>query len=247
MDHATFHFYAELNDFLPRRQRHKPVDHAFNWRASIKDMIESLGIPHAEIQWLVVNQQGVDFSYIVQPHDRIEVYPFSVQPETAPLVALRPQWQGKPRFVLDTHLGRLAAYLRMMGFDTLYRNDYPDDELAQVSNEETRILLTRDVGLLKRSLVIYGYFVRQTNPRLRLLEIIRRFNLLDSMIPFRRCMKCNGVLEPVAKDDISHELPHETGSYYEVFHRCQSCGQIYWKGAHYQRMQDFITQVTSAD
>ncbi|HEX2907521.1 MAG TPA: Mut7-C RNAse domain-containing protein, partial [Phototrophicaceae bacterium] len=150
-------------------------------------------------------------------------------------------------FVLDQHLGRLAAYLRMMGFDTLYRNDYDDEELAQVSHDETRVLLTRDVGLLKRSLVIYGYYVRETNREKQLVEITHRFNLPALADPFKHCMKCNGLLTPVPKAAVLDRLPDGTAQYYDEFHRCQSCQRVYWKGPHFQKMQRLVEQMLSGD
>ncbi len=244
MDHAYFEFHGPLNDFLPRARRRQVLQHPFDWRASIKDMIESLGVPHAEVEQIAVNGAGVDFEYIVAPDDRIAVYPYAATPEIENPVALRPPFDQTPRFILDTHLGRLAAYLRMMGFDTLYRNDYPDDELAQVSHAETRILLTRDVGLLKRSLVIYGCFVRQTNPRGQVAWAVERFQLATDLTPFKRCIKCNGLLQPVPKADIIDRLPVDTARYYDVFHQCPDCVQIYWKGAHFEKMQALIDELT---
>lgn len=241
MQRAYFLFHDQLNDFLPRARRSTVIAHSFDWRASVKDMIESLGVPHAEIEAIVVNGQPVDFAYIVAPDDSISVYPADGT-GTPPALPLRPPFAGQPRFVLDTHLGRLAAYLRMMGFDTLYRNNYDDDELAQVSSSDTRILLTRDVGLLKRSIVTYGSFVRATNPYQQLIEVVRRYNLGTWKVLSRRCLKCNGQLELVAKSDVVHLLPQNTARYYDVFHRCQLCGQVYWKGPHYMRMQAFIAQ-----
>jgi uncharacterized protein with PIN domain len=158
-------------------------------------------------------------------------------------LALRPPYPGRPAFVLDQHLGRLASYLRMMGFDTRYRNDYHDEELAQVSHDEGRILLTRDVGLLKRSRVIYGYFVRATNREAQLLELTRRYDLLTFHHPFKHCMKCNGVLAPVPTDVILDRLPEGTARYYDEFHQCGDCQQVFWKGPHYQRMQALMQRV----
>lgn len=243
MKEATFHFHGGLNDFLPRSQRDKPLTYPFDWRASIKDMVESLGPPHSEIELLVVNGESVDFDYIVQPGVRIDVYDDFEAVTLPEKVALRPALEGRPRFVLDTHLGRLASYLRMLGFDTLYRNDYPDDELAYVSNVEQRILLTRDIGLLKRSLVIYGYFMRATHPKQRVLEVMARFDLQTWVIPFKHCMKCNGALHRVEKADILAEISPKTARFYDEYHRCQHCGRIYWKGSHYQRMQSFLAEV----
>jgi len=206
-------------------------------------MIESLGIPHPEIEMIVINGRSVDFNTIVQHGASINVYPISAVPQIPSPEPLRPPYQGRPTFILDQHLGRLAAYLRMMGFDTLYRNDYHDEELAQVSHDETRILLTRDIGLLKRSAVIYGYFVRETDRRKQLAEITNRFHLKDEVIPFSRCMKCNGIVESVSADEVADQLPEGTARYYDTFHRCTSCGQVYWKGAHHQRMQALLDEV----
>ncbi|MBZ0285603.1 MAG: Mut7-C ubiquitin/RNAse domain-containing protein [Anaerolineae bacterium] len=243
MKKASFLFEGELNFFLPRIQKHRVIEHPFDWQASIKDMIESLGVPHAEIDLLVVNGQSVDFSYVVQPDDQIQVYPIAHDIQLSNKIALRPPFPGRHTFILDQHLGRLAAYLRMMGFDTLYRNDYHDEELAYVSHHENRILLTRDIGLLKRSLVIYGYYVRETNRQKQLAEITRRFNLQGNVQPFKHCMKCNGLVERVAKETVEHELPEGTSQYYDEFHRCTSCNQVYWKGAHHQRMQALMNQI----
>jgi hypothetical protein len=195
---------------------------------------------------IVVNGQSVGFDYLVQPDDQINVFPRTEAIELDGKIALRPPLEDRPRFVLDTHLGRLAAYLRMMGFDTLYRNDYPDDELAQVSSSENRILLTRDVGLLKRSIVTYGYYVRETNPKRRLVEIVRRYDLRALVTPFTYCMKCNGLLEPVEKTAILDRISEGTAKYYDDFHRCRACDRVYWKGNHYQKMQELITRVLNS-
>lgn len=242
---ATFNIYDELNFFLPRRHKNKPITHEWDWKASVKDMIESLGIPHPEIDLLIVNDRSVDLDYIVQDGDGIHVYPmpyFQTHPHPDK-TRIIPEYKGRPRFILDTHLGRLASYLRMMGFDTLYRNDYPDDELAEVSNAEQRILLTRDVGLLKRSLVVYGYYVRNTNPRKRLHEIAERYHLIDQVEPFTFCMRCNGHLHPVNKTDVMAQLTEKTATFYDTFHQCSACEQIYWKGSHYVKMEKLLDEV----
>jgi uncharacterized protein with PIN domain len=142
--------------------------------------------------------------------------------------------------VLDTHLGQLAAYLRMLGFDTLYRNDYPDDELARIASQEQRILLTRDRGLLKRGIIVYGYYVRETDPRRQMVEILRRYQLDGVIAPFRRCIRCNGPLRAVQKADIADRLAPKTREFYQEFSMCAACDQIYWKGSHYERMRQFI-------
>lgn len=240
---AIFHFEGNLNDFLPRQQRGQPISHAFDWRASIKDMIESLGVPHPEIEALQVNGVPVNFEYTVQHGDVIHVYPILAAPLVPENRVLRPALAMPPRFILDQHLGRLAAYLRMLGLDTRYRNDYHDEELAQVSHDEGRVLLTRDVGLLKRSLVIYGYFVRATHRELQVLEIADRYQLRPHIRPFRHCLNCNGLLDPVANAAVLDQLPADTARYYDEFYRCDRCGQLYWKGPHYQRMQSLLSRL----
>jgi uncharacterized protein with PIN domain/sulfur carrier protein ThiS len=246
MARADFRFHAELNHFLPASKREISFSHYFEERASIKDMIEALGVPHPEVDAIAVNGKAVDFSYIVQDGDRIEVYPVSVSSEVSEQASVRPQLLSILRFVLDVHLGKLAASLRMLGFDTLYRNDYDDEELAQISASEQRILLTRDKGLLMRSLVTYGYYVRATNPEQQVVEVLQRFDLFGKVLPFQRCIRCNGLLEPVAKEAIVDQLPQKTRLSIDEFHRCRECHQIYWRGSHYERMQQFIEGVLSS-
>lgn len=244
---AYFQFYAELNDFLPRNKRQVKINHFFTERASIKDMIESLGVPHPEVDYIKVNDKYVDFSYIVQDEDTINVYPISVNILTTPTISVRPKTPSDIRFVLDIHLGKLATSLRLLGFDTLYRNDYADEELAEISHTQVRILLTRDKGLLMRSLVTYGYYVRSTNPQQQILEVLRRFNLFNLVSPFQRCLRCNGLLENIAKERIIDLLPESVQLQNNEFHRCQNCAQVYWKGTHYERLQQFIDGVIGSE
>lgn len=241
MNQADFRFHPTFNHFLPPSRREIAFAHFFDGRVSIKDTIESLGVPHTEVDLIVVNDASVDFSYLVQDGDKIIVYPVFAAVEIEPKVHLRSQ--PPTRFVLDIHLGKLANSLRLLGFDTLYRNDYEDEQLAKISSSEGRILLTRDRGLLKRSLVIHGYSVRETNPQLQIVEVLRRFNLFGAISPFRRCIRCNGTLESVSKEAIIEQLPPQTRQNYDEFSRCQSCNQIFWKGTHYQQMLQFIESV----
>lgn len=243
---AHFTFYEELNHFLPHRHKYQAIPHRFTWRASVKDMIESLGVPHPEVYLIGINGISADFSHIVCDGDDIHVYPISVTAPLTPKIPLIPPYPGRPRFVLDTHLGRLASYLRMMGYDTLYRNDFQDEELAYISHYEQRILLTRDIGALKRSLVIYGYYVRSTAPRAELTEVCRRYQLIADIRPFRHCMKCNGLLNLVDKAHIKNSLNHRTFQTFEIFHQCQSCQQIYWKGSHYEKMAQLLAELQNS-
>ncbi|HBB34126.1 MAG TPA: twitching motility protein PilT [Cyanobacteria bacterium UBA8803] len=247
MSQAEFQFLAELNHFLPPSKQQISFPHFFKGRTSIKDTIEALGVPHPEVDAILVNGESVDFSYILQDGDRITVYPVSVAREIPSTIHLRPTHLPEYRFVLDIHLGKLANGLRMLGFDTLYRNDYDDAELAQISAAENRILLTRDKGLLMRSMVTYGYYVRATNPERQIVEVLQRFNLSGLVSPFHRCIRCNGLLEAVAKESIIDQIPPKKQLSIHEFHRCQECAQIYWKGSHYDRMQEFINGVLTAE
>lgn len=147
------------------------------------------------------------------------------------------------RFLLDTHLGKLAAYLRMLGFDSLYRNDCQDEELAHISAGQQRTLLSRDRGLLKRSIVARGYLVREAQPQKQLIEVVNRFDLSRSIAPFRRCLHCNAPLRPVAKELINDRLLPDTRQRYHQFHLCPGCDRLYWKGSHYQRMTRLIERM----
>jgi uncharacterized protein with PIN domain len=251
MPQATFRFYAELNDFLPPARRQVAFEHAFLNRASVKDRIESLGVPHTEVDLILANGVSVDFSYIVQDGDRVSVYPVFEAVDIMPVVQLRPTPLREPRFVLDAHLGRLAAYLRLLGFDSLYRNDYNDDELAAISvsagkPEEKRILLSRDRGLLKRRSVTHGYCVRSTAPRQQIVEIMARFDLARLAAPFRRCLSCNGLLETVAKEAVIDALPPLVQAHYQDFYRCTSCARLYWRGSHYAALTQIVAEVLLA-
>ncbi|BAU67139.1 hypothetical protein STA3757_45490 [Stanieria sp. NIES-3757] len=254
---ATFCFQGELNYFLPSHQKEVNFVHQFKERPSIKDAIESLGVPHPEVNYIVVddtppfnddswvNQQSVDFSYILQDGDRVTIYPAEIVPDVVPAIALQPPLPTKPKFILDVHLGKLASSLRMLGFDTLYRNDYEDAEIAEIGAKEARIILTRDRGVLMRSVVTYGYYVRSTKPNQQIVEILQRFNLLNSVKPFQRCIRCNGVLKAVDKQLILDQLPLQTRREIDKFHRCNNCSQIYWQGSHFSRMEKFVQQVLS--
>ena len=237
---AVFRFYAELNEFLPVRRRYQPFEVLFNGRQSVKHLIESCGIPHTEVDLVLVNGISVDFSYLVQQDDLVSVYPVFESLDIRPLLHLRPEPLRIPRFVLDGHLGRLAAYLRMLGFDSLYRNDFGDAELAEISAGQKRILLTRDRGLLKRSQVMRGYCLRTRDPRRQLLSVVKRFDLLSSVKPFTRCIACNGMLRKVEKAEIDSQLQPLTRKYFNEFSRCDQCGKIYWKGSHHEHMQNLL-------
>lgn len=243
MGRAFFRFYAELNEFLPPERRFTAFPLDFIDSATVKDRVEALGVPHTEIDLILINGEPADFKRRVADGDRISVYPVFESLDIAPVERLRPEPLRDPRFVLDTHLGRLAANLRMIGFDAIYRNDFRDEELAAISDSERRILLTRDVGLLKRSAVTRGYFVRQTDSRKQLAEVAARFDLARLARPFTRCMRRNALLAPAAKSDVARDLPPRIAEAFSEFQRCPVCLRVYWKGTHYERMAQLINRL----
>lgn len=236
----TIRFYEELNDFLPQDRRKTDFIHCLKQERSVKDLIESIGVPHTEIDLIIVNGKSVDFNYLVQDGDHISVYPVFESLDISPLNHCQPKPLRKTRFILDTHLGKLAAYLRMLGFDTIYRNDYDDPQLARIAVDEHRILLTCDRQLLMRNQITHGYFVRSRQPQQQLLEVLLRFDLSNNLQPFTRCMHCNGKIGPVNKQTIEDRLPPRTKKYYNEFFQCEICNKIYWKGSHYQKMKNMI-------
>ena len=243
---ARFRFYAELNDFVPPERRMVPFDYVFEGRQTVKHLIESLGVPHTEVDLVLVNGRSVDFAELVADGDLVSVYPVFEGFDIATVSRVRPKPLRQVRFVLDTHLGRLAAWLRMIGFDTLYRNDYDDRELARISAEERRILLTRDRGLLMRSAVTHGYCVRESAPRRQLDEVVRRFDLAGCLDPFTRCMACNEPLRDVAKDAVAARMPALSRAHYHDVRECPGCGRVFWKGSHYRRMQQMVARLHQA-
>lgn len=243
MHQAFFRFYGNLNDFLMPEYRQVEFIRIVKDRGSIKDAIEGIGVPHPEVNLILVNGESVGFDYLVQTGDRISVYPQFTHLDVATVSQVQPPPIPRIQFVLDVHLGKLATYLRLLGFDVLYRNDYDDNELAQISSQEQRILLTRDRGLLKRSIVTYGYAVRSPDPEEQVEEILERFELYSTVTPFQRCPRCNGKLVLVDKAQIQDQLPHYTRLCYDEFAQCQYCSKIYWKGAHYSRIRALIDRV----
>lgn len=243
MQQAHFRFYAELNDLLPLPKRGQSLSHAFEASASVKDAIEAFGVPHTEVDLILANGEPAAFSYLLRDGDRISVYPLFRWLNLNALTHLQPRSEGEIRFVLDTHLGKLAAHLRMLGFDSVYRNDCQDEELARISNSQQRTLLSRDRGLLKRSIVTHGYLVREAQPEQQLIEVVKRFDLSRLIAPFRRCLHCNAPLRPIAKKLINDRLLPDTRQRYHQFHFCPECNRVYWKGSHYQRMTRLIERM----
>jgi uncharacterized protein with PIN domain len=229
---AVFRFYSELNDhFTPERQ-HRSMEKEFFVPGSVKDMIESVGVPHTEVNLVLVNGEESDFSRLIHDGDRVAVYPAFHTPSST------------PAFVLDVHLGKLAAYLRMVGFDAAYRSCATDPELARASAEENRVLLTRDRGLLKRSAVTQGYWLREMDSRRQAAEVVRRFDLGRWLQPFTRCMACNALLRWTAKEAVRGRVPPRVAEGRDEFRECPRCRRVYWQGTHYERMREWVEELS---
>jgi uncharacterized protein len=237
---VSMRFYEELNDFLVSHRRKSSIDYAFKINQTVKDAIEALGVPHVEVDLILVNGVSVSFDYHLQNGDQISVYPVFETFDISAITRLRPQPLRETKFVLDVHLGKLCKYLRMLGFDTFYRNNLDDDEIVRISTAESRIILTRDIGILKTGSVTHGYWIRSKNSREQIHEVIRRFDLQNKIKPFYRCIVCNGIVYKVDKQQVEHVLQTNTKKFFDNFYQCSTCKKVYWEGSHYENMRNFI-------
>ena len=244
---ARFRFYGALNDFLSDSERSSGavVRYSFWGRPAVKDAIEALGVPHPEVDLVLVNGAPVTFDHSVTAGDRVSVYPW-IQSLPRPAESLRPPIPEPPRFVCDVHLGQLARYLRMLGVDTRYDTAHSDPTLARISAEEDRVLLTRDVGLLKRSRVERGMFVRAQAPRQQFQEVVRRLGLATDVEPLSRCLDCNTELRSASPEAIDEQVPPGARAAHDTFVQCPTCGSVYWPGSHVERLQELIESVLPA-
>jgi len=240
---VTIRFYEELNDFIEVDKKKVSFSVKTNPGQTVKDLIESENVPHTEVDLILVNSNSVDFSYQVMAGDRISVYPVFESLDITNATKLRPLPLRTTKFILDVNLGKLARYLLIGGFDTLYSNSYKDKEIAEISARENRILLTRDRDLLKRSRIQRGHWIRSQNAVHQYQAVLKRFDLSGSVSLYSRCPQCNGNLRQVDKKDILDSLAPKTAMYYDNFKVCDGCGKIYWKGSHYY---NFI-KMTSLD
>jgi uncharacterized protein with PIN domain len=243
---AEFRFYAALNDFLQVERRQRALAYAFTGTPSVKDAIEAIGVPHTEVDIVVVDGEPTDFRRRLRGGERVAVFPAFATLDLPGVRRLREAPAGPPRFVLDVHLGRLARYLRLLGFDALYRTDYDDATIAALARAESRTVLTRDRALLKHNAVASGHWLRATDPRRQLEEVVRAFDLADRLRPFTRCLRCNDLLQPVPKDEVAGRLPPRVEGGFDDFVRCRGCGQVYWRGTHYRRLQRIVAATTGA-
>lgn len=235
--------YAELNDFLEPESRGVTVRRPFRPHQTVKDVLEAMGVPHTEVDLILVNGDPVDFAHRPSVGDRIAAYPMFEALDVGATERLRPVPLRDPRFVVDVNLGRLARLLRVLGFDVWWSSDADDAALADISLSQQRILLTRDRGLLKRRAITHGLFVHSEHPEEQTLEVIRRLDLRERLAPLTRCLQCNGPLATVSKDQVADQLEPLTRRYYDEFSRCTDCGKIYWAGTHYARLVGLVQRL----
>ena len=244
---ATFRFYEELNDFLPPVRRKQEFTCPCARAATTKHMIEALGVPHTEVELILVNGESCGFDRILQDGDRVAVYPRFEAMDVTPLLRVRDHPLRETRFVADAHLGGLAHMLRMMGFDTLYDNYFHDDAIVAIAEQDGRIVLTRDRELLKRRTVTHGCYVHALKSEQQLREVVGRLDLAASARPFTLCLHCNAPLRPVDKASVYDRLPPKVQMNYEQFSTCDVCRRVFWEGSHWRNMRRVLDGLLPQD
>jgi len=250
MYRVTIRFYEELNDFLKPARRKQDIQTFFPERRSVKSLIESFGVPHVEVDLILVNGESVDFSYIVSDGDRISVYPVFEALDIGSATRLRPAPLRDSRFAVDIHLRKLGRRLRLLGFDVYCCAKSDDADLAYIAATEDRVLLSRDRQLMMRNKVTRGLYIHNTDPVKQVKETLERLDLYSQLRPFTRCTECNGALaafDPDANDATAAAalIPQGTRMRHHEYHRCRDCGRIYWKGSHYEKLRKWVDKTVS--
>lgn len=241
---VRLNLHGDLDFFVRSGARGRRIERSLSEKTSVKDVIEACGVPHPEIDLILVNGQPVDFHYGITNAADIEIYP--VGPQSTQFKEKRLQLATNAAFVADGHLGQLARNLRLLGFDVAYDPRAEDRQLLDTMEREKRALLTRDRRLLMHGMVKTGYCPRSQDPDEQTVEVIRRFDLLGSIAPFTRCLRCNALLRKVSKTEVIERLELLTKTYYEQFRRCTGCGKIYWAGSHFSKLQKRLQKIRAS-
>ncbi len=241
--HVDVRVYAELNDFVAPELRGEVMRRPFRPHQTVKDVIEAAGVPHTEVDLVLVNGEPVGFSHRPTAGDRVTVYPVFETLDIGSVNRLRPRPLRDVRFVVDVHLGRLARLLRLLGFDARWSNDLDDEALTAIGESEHRIVLTRDRGLLKRRRVTHALFVHSERPVEQATEVVQRLDLANRLAPFTRCLRCGGELVAASKAEVLDRLEPLTRRHYHEFRRCRGCGQVYWRGSHHARLAQLVERI----
>lgn len=229
-------FDPELADFFRIESR---IRYPLHRRASIKDIIEALGVPHTEVGEILVDDRPESFNLIPGTGQKINVRAVQAPFDISQHGLLRRRSFKTMRFLVDVNVGKLAYMLRMLGYDALFESTLKDKEIALLAHDQKRVVLSRDRGLLKQSLIEYGRLVRSQEPDRQLREITRLFGL-NCRKMFSRCLSCNHLLKNVEKKQIAHRLEPKTKKYFSRFSMCPGCDRIYWPGSHWEKMNDLV-------
>jgi len=241
--YAEFRFYEELNDFLPEKLRKTSFQWPFFNTPAVRDVIQAIGVPHTAIDLVLVDGESVDFARRLEGGERVAVYPVFELLDISPVIRLRPEPLRDTRFIVASHLGKLARYLRMLGFDAAHQKSVEDAEIVERSLDEKRIILTRNPEILKQGRVTHGYWLRRREPLDQLLEVMEKLDLVRQVRPFTRCMTCNGRIEIVDKASLAGRVDAPILRRFSEFRQCRNCGKIYWRGSHYERMAQLIGDI----
>jgi uncharacterized protein len=233
MSTASFRFHGELENFLAREHRGAAISHEYARAASMKQAIESLGVPHTEVGRITVNGHTATIARTVRESDAVEIFPH--EPGEAP-------FEAPLAFVADAHMGGLARMLRMLGFDTAYDNGFDDPEIVALAADERRVVLTRDRELLKCREILRGCYVHALKPEAQLREVARRYAIAKHMQPFALCLHCNLPLALAAREAVEAQVPERIRQRYESFMHCPGCDRVYWEGSHWARMRELLAE-----
>ena len=234
-------FYEELNDFLSKNQRKVEFVKELLLPTTVKDLIESCGVPHTEVDLILVNGQSVDFGHKVNDGDKTSIYPMFESIDVSPVTHLQDRPLRNLKYFVDAPLGKLARLMRLIGLDVHYDRKITGLEFLETALKKKRILLTRNRQLLMPNKVTHGYCIHSNDPYQQIKEVVRRFDLTQQLRPFTRCSICNNKLKKVAKKEIINLLEPLTKKYYDNFKHCPGCGKIYWRGSHFNALQKFVT------
>ncbi|MBN1396858.1 MAG: twitching motility protein PilT [Bacteroidetes bacterium] len=243
MIQISVRWYSELNDNIPIEQQYAAFIHQIESGTIVSDFISGSGIPLKQIDLILANGKSVSLEYQINDGDRIAVFPVFESFDISSVTKVREIPLRRPKFILDVHLGKLANHLRMLGFDTLYKNDYTKEILRKISLDENRTLLSKDKSLIENGCLTHAYLIKNKDPRLQLIEVLDRFQLFALTAPFTRCIECNSILQRIEKEEIIARIPEKVKEWCTEYQVCRTCDRIYWKGSHYQKMREFISKL----
>ena len=243
-DGVRFKIFGRLKKFLGKPFQSDVIDLRWEEHRTLKDWIESLGIPHTEIGLVKVDTDSADLNSRLPSKCVVEV--FEIEGPYDPRTEIMPGQTalGSVKFIADVHLGKLVRYLRILGLDCLYEEPWDDHILAQKAHDQKRIMLSRDMGLLQRKCISHGQFLHSDAPIKQAQEILKRYKIYDLCQPMSRCVSCNAPMNPVDKVKIEHLIEKGTKASYDKFFQCTSCSKVYWHGAHVKNILKTLREIT---